>query len=130
MKIKIELREGEEIPKGYGIAYVELNRFGAIVYPIPLNFVVGVLHRFYLWVRMGGRLYENGYFKGYSVGSSEGREYAFNQYKEQVKRQEIENIVRNFVRYETKMVKKYHENMDISGWMFDFIDSETKRIKS
>ena len=128
IKIRLELGEGEMIPKGYGVAYRRLDRLTAVFYPIPLNLVVALLNRFWIWLRMGGNLYNNGFHKGYDEGYSSGRDYAFNQYKEQVKRQEIENIVRNFIKYEQKIIKKDHEGMDISGWMFDFIDLETKRI--
>lgn len=33
--------EGEEIPDGYGIAYYETGRAVAILYPLPINLIVG-----------------------------------------------------------------------------------------
>jgi hypothetical protein len=43
VKLKItarEVLEGQEVPRGYGVAYVEPGGTSATCYPIPLNFIV------------------------------------------------------------------------------------------
>lgn len=128
MKLRTELSEGEMIPKGYGIAYRRLDRLTAILYPVPLNMIVTLLNRFWVWLKHGGNLYNNGFHKGYDDGYTNGRDYAFNQYKEQVKRQEIENILKNFTKYQQTVVKKHLKGQNIDGWYYKFIEKETKRI--
>ena len=127
-QLKKELREGEMLPKYYGIAYRRIDELTAICYPIPLNVVVGYLNKFWLWLRMGGNAWKNGYFKGKEEGLNEGRKYAFNQYKEQVKRQEIRNIIDNYDKEMIEVLEKNREGKNIDGWKLDFIEKETKRI--
>ena len=38
--IRREIREGEELPRGYGIAYRSFMRDTAIAYPVPFNWLV------------------------------------------------------------------------------------------
>lgn len=45
------LKEGECIPRGYGIAYWEYDRNVAIAYPVPFNKIAGVLIQFWVWLR-------------------------------------------------------------------------------
>ena len=121
------LIEGAEIPKGYGIAYREINSLIAVVYPIPINIIVGSIRRFYFWLTVGHKLYEDGYFKGYQEGINKGTEYAFHQYKTQALQGEIGEIVRNFLVAEKETLFK--ERSKQIGWILKFIDKETKRIK-
>ncbi len=53
LKLRKELREGEMIPKYYGIAYGELDRLIAVAYPIPLNIIVALWQKVYLLFRWG-----------------------------------------------------------------------------
>lgn len=41
---KKEIIEGQRIPRGYGIAYVNYEKLTFVIYPIPLNHVIG-------WIR-------------------------------------------------------------------------------
>jgi len=54
MKLKIEVKHAAETPPmGYGVAYHDFYRQCAICYPIPLNLLIGVLRRLYLWMERG-----------------------------------------------------------------------------
>lgn len=128
MEIKKEIREGEMIPKYYGVAYRNMDRLTAICYPIPLNIVLALWNRFYIWLRWRHGLYDTAYHKGWGKGFDNGRKYAFEQYREQVKRQEIRSIVENFIGFEEEILKEERDGKDISGWIYRFIDRETKRI--
>lgn len=48
-----ELGEGAKIPRGWGVAYRYWDRLGAVIMPIPLNVVVALARRFYVWLRIG-----------------------------------------------------------------------------
>jgi hypothetical protein len=91
-RIKRFIREGEMFPKGYGIAWVEQNRYGAVVMPIPLNVIAGHIRKMWFWLQQGD-WYKTGYDRGYSMGYESGRKYAFEQYKHHA-RKEIEEEVR------------------------------------
>lgn len=49
----MRLREGELIPKGYGLAYIDFSTMFSIYYPIPLNLIVRLFRGFYFWVMKG-----------------------------------------------------------------------------
>lgn len=127
--MKKQLREGERIPKGYGIAYREVARLVVVAYPIPINVIVAGLRKVWLWFLYGHKLYENGYEKGYEEGREAGREYAFNQYKGQALQGEVKQIVENFLGVQDEAFRLMRENKDkVQGWITRFIDDETKRI--
>lgn len=42
--------EGELMPNGYGVAYVDYCRRQAVCYPIGLNAVIGVCRAIYFWL--------------------------------------------------------------------------------
>lgn len=50
--------ECSPIPRGYGIAYRETHRLGAIAYPIPLHLVVMAWHHFYSWLILAGWIWK------------------------------------------------------------------------
>ena len=50
MKLKRFVGQMEKMPKGYGRAYICFDRMGAICYPIPLNWIVGICHQ--VWFRL------------------------------------------------------------------------------
>jgi len=123
--IKKYFREGERIPKGYGIAYFEFDRLEAVAYPIPLNMIVGFGRK--IWFGMkGGDWVRTGYDKAYNKGICDGRKYAFNQYKQQALGQEIETIVRNTLAQYVKIMSMNKDKLE--GWIWEFIDGEKKRI--
>jgi len=95
MKIIRNIYEGEIIPNGYGIAYVEYNSDRAVLYPIPINVVVALIRRFWFWVRGGA--YEGGYDRGYKEGKRIGRKYAFEQYKKQVRKEVSKEVYEKLV---------------------------------
>lgn len=41
------LQEGGRIPRGYGVAYIDLMRMEAVCYPIPFNLVVNAARKLY-----------------------------------------------------------------------------------
>ena len=82
--MKKEIREGEILPKGYGLAWYEMDRLVGIAYPIPLNIIFGFIRK--IWFRLkSGDLYVTGYDKGYLKGHEEGRNYVFNKFKKLIK---------------------------------------------
>ena len=128
--MKKEIREGERIPKGYGIAYREMEKLVAIAYPIPINLIVGGIRRLWLWCMYGHKLYEDGYVKGYHKGITEGRDYAFNQFKSQVLRDEVAEIVKNLIAIQDEMFKLFQkgDENEIDVFIWRFIDKEVERI--
>lgn len=47
----VRLREGDELPDGYGIAYYEPNTTFAVCMPLPLNVIVGGWRAFIWWLK-------------------------------------------------------------------------------
>jgi len=73
------IREGEEIPRFYGVAFHDFVRHEYVCYPIPLNKIVAWIQ----WLRWklkspGLRLFEMGkahalgYTRGYDIGFKRG----------------------------------------------------------
>ena len=120
----------ETIPKGYGIAYRRIDMDIAIAYPIPINLIIGGLRKLWIWCMWGHKLYEDGYSRGYSKGYNEGREYAFNQYKRMVIKQEVKTIVTNTLNAQSEIIKVYREDKSrANGWADKVVDDEIKRIE-
>jgi len=66
--------EGQELPRGYGIAYWKYWSMTAVCYPIPLNFLISLCHTIYFNMKRGIRdnqtlqlrkAYERGLSEGY-----------------------------------------------------------------
>jgi len=53
--MRITLRECQELPKGYGIAWSDPFWPRAVAYRIPFNLIARWWHGLSLWVRYGGR---------------------------------------------------------------------------
>ena len=125
--MKKVIREGEMIPKYYGVAYLEIDRLVAVAYPIPLNIVVGFIRKIWEWLRVPKGLYEK---QGYQKGYSEGRKYAFNQYKQQVLTQEGERLIKRGIDIGLDMLKKMRHSTDeeLQGYLYREIDKELKDI--
>jgi hypothetical protein len=45
------VEEGGYFPRGYGLAYRDCNRQGAICYPVPLNLLVRYWRDFWFWLQ-------------------------------------------------------------------------------
>jgi len=125
--LRKEIKEGEPIPKFYGISYLEPNRLGAICYPIPLNILIGYIRKIYLWF-LSGWDFKTGYEKGFSEGLVSGRAYAFNMIKRQVIKNDLEVIIKRFMEYEAKILEKHRNGKAVDGWIWKFIEAETKRL--
>lgn len=82
MSIKKIIKEGDNLPIGYGAAYISPNSFRVILYPIPLNILVSLWRK--LLVKLQQGLIESaefkGYYEGYQKGKKEGLEAAGNKY--------------------------------------------------
>jgi len=68
------LEEGEVMPRGYGLCYMEVHRYGFVIAPIPFNFVIS------LWKRIEWYLMRNpfapkpkGCLKCFEAGFDRGR---------------------------------------------------------
>ena len=53
--MRLTLREYDNIPPWYGIAWVDPCMATAVAYRIPLNFIARWWHGFALWIKYGGR---------------------------------------------------------------------------
>ncbi len=53
MKWSIRLPEGDEIPRGYGVAWRDWSSYRAICMPIPLNLVAGLARRMWFTTMRG-----------------------------------------------------------------------------
>ena len=53
MKYRIELRQGEAIPRGYGLAYKQYHSLTFVCYPIPINIIVRVSREIEYWLMRG-----------------------------------------------------------------------------
>ena len=73
MKIRIELRQCEAMPKYYGLAWHEYYRNIAVCMPIPLNVIAYILRNVYLWMTWFGKndLLSQAYAKGRDDGHKE-----------------------------------------------------------
>jgi hypothetical protein len=78
MKIRKEVSEACEIPKGYGIAYRDYYRRIAICYPIPFNFLAGWLRTLYWWLSRGySAKWEKELDTAHQTGRAEGYETGY-----------------------------------------------------
>jgi len=62
---------GEEIPKGYGVAWYDFHYDRVVCYPFGLHLVVGFLRSIYIKLRVYPHTFTNthdAFWQGYSVG--------------------------------------------------------------
>ena len=82
MLTELRLAEGEQLPRGYGVAWRLPDRLVYVCLPIPLNLIVGAFRAFWLRVRLPeGRdvldeYYDLGHRSGYEAGRRQGYEHA------------------------------------------------------
>jgi hypothetical protein len=65
---KHHLMQGDEIPRGYGVAWVSWSSPTATLLPIPFNLVAGMLYRLRWWMKVPRGLVDNpeeAYRQGY-----------------------------------------------------------------
>lgn len=80
MKFKItvtptkRLKEGETIPRWYGIAWVSYNTSEATCMPIPFNLLVAAARAIYVWIRWGYRTVPGSTRDAYGQGYMDGRQ--------------------------------------------------------
>lgn len=80
IKIRKEVCEGDLIPNGYGISYVDYISYKAICYPIPFNFIVSIFRQIYIKLSKGPShlleidrsVYEKARLAGFEEGFHEG----------------------------------------------------------
>lgn len=91
--MKVELHNGEIIPKGYGVAYPCLFKNVIICYPIPINWIVRLWTAFYQIVKhCFFTKAEKDLQKMYRKGLNEGLE---RRYKHLVRRLEnMEDLIK------------------------------------
>lgn len=72
--LDLKTQQGQEAPRGYGLAYVDYARGEAILYPMPLNFLVMVAR--FVWQYLKNPniqdVFNQGYEAGYSLGFDSG----------------------------------------------------------
>ena len=79
ISFKKEVEEGEALPFGYAIAYIDYPRgFRRIAYPIGIHLIVGLLRKIYFWLvrQRVKNAEEAGYRRGYDEGQKMGRSEA------------------------------------------------------
>lgn len=66
--------EGGLLPRGYGIAWRELDRDGVVVMPIPLNILAGWIRNLWHWLRRGVRpsAFDRAAIEAYQRGHTDG----------------------------------------------------------
>jgi hypothetical protein len=92
MKFRIDIEEGGEIPRGYGVAYRPwATRNGCVAMPIPLNLIVGAFRNGYAALVHGfaatsfdrkllharGSAWKAGYDAGQRVGLKVGTDLGY-----------------------------------------------------
>jgi len=68
-----QITEGDEIPRGWGVAYPSVTKYAAVIMPIPLNLVVSWARSLWVWSlnasgcvsRIEREAEERGYKRGY-----------------------------------------------------------------
>jgi len=76
IKIKRVISElDKKIPKGYAISYLSPRSFTAVCYPIGLHWVMNLLRKFHIWVKVGA--IEKSEFIGFAKGFREGRKEGY-----------------------------------------------------
>lgn len=53
--MRFVIDEGERLPRGWGVAWFQQARRAAVVLPVPINLVAGVLARLYWGMQRGVR---------------------------------------------------------------------------
>lgn len=77
---RVEVREGEEIPDGYGLAWREWYYRGTVCMPMPLNYVAGALRACRDWLKMGFSarpFFSPRYAEAVAHGERRGLEYGW-----------------------------------------------------
>ena len=73
------IRQGQVLPRGYGVAWRQHYRDCSVCMPVPLNVLAGWTRRLWHWLRFGyvkdsmrdamvGRAYDRGYERGRELG--------------------------------------------------------------
>ena len=74
MQLRIFVPEGEELPRGYGLAWREFNRPGAICMPMPFNRIARAARQLFIWIRLPRIAaidhYDYGYERGFADAMS------------------------------------------------------------
>lgn len=92
-----QVKEGEMIPFGYGIAYYEYAWNSAVCYPIPFNFIARWVRRILFQLKNPGpdgldKKYNEGYSAGHDKGFNRGFE-AGRQHEIQIQIQSINRLI-------------------------------------
>lgn len=72
---KHRLGFGDDIPRGYGVAWVSWSSPTAVLLPIPFNLIAGVLYRLRYWAKYPRNLVacpEDAYRQGHRDGHAKG----------------------------------------------------------
>lgn len=60
IRLQKRVEPNMEAPRGYGLAWRDFCRHQAVLYPIPLNVLIGALREAYLWVRFNWMPWDSG----------------------------------------------------------------------
>lgn len=88
-------------PKGYGIAYHEIGEDTVIMYPIPINLIVGFIRNIFHWILAGisPSILDNIYDKGYLVGKRENIDSQMKYAENRIRKEEHKKLLDHFTDY-------------------------------
>ena len=75
--LDLKTQQGQEAPRGYGLAYVDYIKGIAVLYPMPLNFLI-MLARF-VWQYLKNPNIQDVFNQGYEAGFTLGYENGIQQ---------------------------------------------------
>ena len=86
LRIRVEVREGEVVPKGYDVAYWANWYRVAVCYPIPLNMIISLFDNLRQYLRPGvPDVWWQGHEVGYKAGHRDGYRDGYFQGKKRSK---------------------------------------------
>ena len=76
LQIRLDLLQGAEVPRWYGVAWHDYNRDVAVCYPVPLNILFGWARLVWMWLRFRSvpRRWDT-LRQAYEAGHLAGRQY-------------------------------------------------------
>ena len=97
------IKQGERIPKGYGIAYYEMWADRTVCYPIPINIIIALARRVWIWCMWKHGLHKNDYDHYLWIRGQVAEVYC-----------EITGGTLSYADYDAKTVLGYFEDYNLS----------------
>lgn len=117
----------EAMPRGYGLAFMYVERHEAVIYPIPFNYVAGLAYRLWCRLKVGPTGWQTAYDKGYHQGLNEGKDLGKRIVYNKVLTEEIGGILSRYGQLQVKML--HASNSEIQKALRQFTQDEIERFK-